>query len=201
MGLPASRGAAEPPPVAAGPAVGARRWSLATEPVTAEGGLLALAVSPGGALAAGDARGLLLPSEGSGWRRIPLRGAVRDLAFAADGALWVASDEGLFRFAGDRLGARPPAPGEAARAVRRVASRGALVVVATHDGVHWSRDGRRFARVEGSFGEAEPPRSDEADGGEAPPSVYGIALAPPAAPGDAALLWISAVCLFPCLSS
>ncbi|MEB2344816.1 MAG: hypothetical protein OZ948_08750 [Deltaproteobacteria bacterium] len=193
LALPAS--AAGPPPVAAGPAAGARRWSLAAEPVAAEGGLLALATAPGGALAAGDARGLLLPAApgpGSGWVRIPLRGAVHDLAFAADGALWVASEEGLFRFAGERLAARPPAPGEAARAVLRVASRGRLLAVATRDGVHWSRDGQRFARVEGSFGEAEPPRPDEAEAGEAPPSVHGIALAPPEAPGDAALLWIAA---------
>jgi len=175
--------------VAAGPADRERRWSLAAEPVPAEGGLFALAVGPTGA-AAGDARGLLLRGA-AGWRRIALRGAVRDLAFAPDGALWVASDEGLFRFWGDRLAAHPPAPGDAARAVLRVAVRGAVVAVATREGVHWSRDGRGFARVEGSFGDAETAADDDDESSEAP-SIHGLALAAPTEPGAAATLWIAA---------
>jgi hypothetical protein len=181
------------PPVAAGPAQPGRRWTLAAEPVAAEGGLLALAVGPGGAAAAGDARGLLVRG-GGGWRRIALRGAVRDLAWAPDGALWVASDEGLFRFAGDRLAARVPAPGDAARAALRVAARGDVVAVATQDGVHWSGDGgRAFARVEGPFGgEAAGDDDEEADlEGDAPP-VAGLALGPPPDARSAATLWIAA---------
>jgi hypothetical protein len=181
-------------PGPAGPEEG-WRWSLAEEPVAAEGGLLALAAGPGGALAAGDARGLLLgpASPGAGWRRLPLRGAVRDLAFAPDGALWVASDEGLFRFTGDRLAARPPAPGDAARAALRVVVGAGALAVATRDGVHWSRDGERFARVEGGFGDAET--SAEADDDEQeeaadPPSVHGLALAADAR--GRPTLWIAA---------
>src|SRR5690606_32325820 len=88
---PAARAEREPPPVGAAPAANALHWSLAERPVPAEGGLLALAIGPGGARAAGDARGLLLagPAPDATWRRIPLRGAVHDLAFAPDGALWV----------------------------------------------------------------------------------------------------------------
>src|SRR5690606_17113226 len=125
---PAARAEREPPPVSAAPAEDALDWSLAERPVPAQGGLLALAVGPGGARAAGDARGLLLagPGPDATWRRIPLRGAVHDLAFAPDGALWVASEEGLFRFAGERLAARPPAPGDAARAALRVALHGGI---------------------------------------------------------------------------
>jgi hypothetical protein len=195
---PAARAEREPPPVGAAPAANALHWSLAERPVPAEGGLLALAIGPGGARAAGDARGLLLagPAPDATWRRIPLRGAVHDLAFAPDGALWVASDEGLFRFAGERLAARPPAPGDAARAALRVALRGATVAVVTREGVHWSRDGHRFARVEGSFGDPELARAeDEAAGAEEEASAWpvaGIALAPPLAPDAAATLWIAA---------
>lgn len=211
--LPARPGeTAGPPAVAAGPAAASRRWSLAPQPVAAEGGLLALAVGPGGTAAAGDARGLLLRA-GGGWRRIALRGAVRDLAYAPDGALWVASEEGLFRLSGDRLAAHPPAPGESARAVLRVVSGPGLVAVATREGVHWSRDGRTFARVEGGFGalaspgdEAGGPTTDAGerggdglprdDGGSpgdaAPTPVRGLALGPPPDGASVATLWIAA---------
>lgn len=203
---PLAAAAGDPPPVSAGPAPAERRWTLAAEPVPAEGGLLALAVGPGGRAAAGDARGLLLragaggapagaPDPAGGWRRIPLRGAVHDLAFAPDGALWVASDEGLFRLAGDRLAAHPPAPGDAARVALRVVVDAGAIAVATRDGVHWSRDGRSWARVEGSFGDADTTGGeageDDPDPVEAAP-VAGLALAPPVEPTGAATLWIAA---------
>lgn len=216
--IPEAPRGADPPPVAAAPAREAPgwRWLLAEEPVPAAGGLLALATGPDGAAAAGDARGLLVRVGDEGWQRIPLRGPVRDLAYAPDGALWVASDEGLFRFAGDRLAAHPPAPGDAARAALRVAVRPGALAVATQDGVHWSRDGRRFARVEGAFGgsagaEEEDPEAaiaDDPDAGPDPdaepaqdrgaapagarPPVHGLALGPPVDAGSVATLWIAA---------
>lgn len=209
----AAAAGADPPPVDAAPARGAppgRAWSLAPDPVAADGGLRAVAVGPAGAVAAGDARGLLVRLDGA-WRRIPLRGAVSDVAFAPDGALWIASDEGLFRLAADpaaaaagwRLVAHPVAPGDAARVVVRVAARAGALAVATQDGVYWSRDGRRFARVEGGFAEGDADADEEdasfdADGGERAPSaapaatppVSGLALA--SAPDGAATLWIAA---------
>src|SRR5690606_34401029 len=159
VALPTPAAGADPPPVGAAPARGApasRAWALAPEPVAADGGLRALAVGPAGAAAAGDARGLLVRVDDGGWRRSPLRGAVSDLAFAPDGVLWVASDEGLFRLAAERgsswrLVAHPVAPGDAARTVVRVAAAARALAAATQEGVYWSRDGQRFARVEGSF--------------------------------------------------
>jgi len=189
---PAAGAGAGPPPVTAGPALPGRRWLVAPEPVAAEGGLLALAAGRDGAAAAGDARGLLVRGAAGGWRRIALRGAVRDVAFAPDGALWVASDEGLFRLAGDRLTAHPPAPGDPARAALRVVAGAGAIAVATHDGVHWSRDGRSFARVDGSFGDAEAASDGDAEESDDPPAVHGLALAPAAGGGGVATLWIAA---------
>ena len=128
-------------------------WQLDPVPLHSDGAS-AVAMAPDGRWAVGDARGVLVRSRGGSWQRFGLHGGVRDLAFAPDGALWVASDQGLLRFDGERVEARDPAPGEASGGVLRLAISGPLLAVSTEGGVHWSRDGRRFERVDGPLGEA-----------------------------------------------
>ena len=144
-------------PVAAGGtaeigAGAASSWRFDGPPMD-ESGALAVATSGDGRQAAGDGRGVWLRAAGGAFRRLDLRGAVRDLAFAPDGALWIASDQGLARFAGGRLAFEVPAPGDENRDVRRVAATAEAVAVVTAGGVFWSRDGVRFARVDFAFGE------------------------------------------------
>jgi len=124
------------------------RWQRASLPAR---GLAVTAVAadpPSGRLAAGDEGGVWLRGPGRSWRRAARLEAVADLAFAADGALWIASVVGLWRLGPDgRLEERTPAAGESARRAARVATRGAFVAVATEAGAFASRGGRRFARV------------------------------------------------------
>jgi hypothetical protein len=167
--------------VSAAPPGPGRRWLVEPVPV-AEGGALALAASADGRIALGDARGILLCRPGA-WQRLPLRGGVRDLAFApagapgiASGALWIASGEGLLRLAGRRLETHPPAPGDPARSALRVAVGVRSLAVATEGGVFWSRHGRRFDRVEGALGD----------------ETSGLALQEPRDPEAPPTLWIAA---------
>jgi hypothetical protein len=143
---------------------------------------------------------------------------VRDLAFAPDESLWIASDEGLYRLAGQRLETPVPAAGDEARRVLRVTPGARAIAVATEDGVFWSRDGRRFARVEGSFGTLGGSAADDADEAAEPPPEFaeafgedglpaaasasaeasepvfgmGLALTEPADPAAPSVLWIAA---------
>jgi hypothetical protein len=128
------------------------RWRFDSPPMN-ESGALAVAVSADAREAVGDGRGVWLRESGGDFRRLDLRGAVRDLAFAPDGALWIASDQGLARFADGRLVFAVPAPGDENRDVRRVAAIEQAIAVVTAGGVFWSRDGVRFARVEAATGE------------------------------------------------
>jgi hypothetical protein len=159
----------------AGSARGAPGLVWHTEPLpAAAGGANAVAVGAGGRWASGGERGFQIREAGGAWRRFATRGAVRDLAFGPDGALWVASDAGLLRLSGERLVRVRFAPGEAPRRVARVAVGEGAVSAATEAGLFWSRDGQTWHRVDGSFG-ASP--------------VNGIAFAPGDAGGD---LWIAA---------
>jgi hypothetical protein len=165
-------------PVAAAAAVesgatGASSWRLAA-PAADEAGATAVAASADARWAMGDGRGVRVRDAAGAWRQLDLRGAVRDLAFAPDGALWIASAEGLWCFARGRLALRTPAPGDEDRDVLRVAVTEHVVAVATAGGVYWSRDGVRFARVEAAFGESP---------------VAGLALE--AGAGAATQLWIA----------
>jgi hypothetical protein len=128
-------------------------WRLAAPPAD-EAGATAVAVSADARWAMGDGRGVRLRDAAGAWRQLELRGAVRDLAFAPDGALWIASAEGLWCSAGGRLALRTPAPGDEDRDSLRVAVTAHAVAVATAGGVYWSRDGVRFARVEAALGES-----------------------------------------------
>ncbi len=82
------------------------------------------------------------------WRRWPSVGAVNDLHFDADGALWIASERGLWRLAGEsRLENRSPAPGEIARRVHRIRSLAGLWVAASDAGAFVSANGVAWRRI------------------------------------------------------
>jgi hypothetical protein len=148
------------------------RWHRVAAGIDSDGAT-AVALEPGGnRLAIGDARGVLIgratPVERSGqptrqtgesgrpgfersFRRMLQRGPVRDLAFAADGSLLVATDDGGYRM--DREGRHTRlalGPG-AARAVTRIAIRGGVSAVATGNGVFVSRDATTWHRLAGAM--------------------------------------------------
>ncbi len=127
-------------------------WRLVSPPVD-EAGATAVAASADARWALGGGRGVWLREATVDWRRLDLRGAVRDLAFAPAGSLWIASSEGLLCFDGEHVSLRTPAPGDEARDALRVAVSADAIAVATVGGVYWSRDGVRFARVEAALGE------------------------------------------------
>jgi hypothetical protein len=131
----------------------ASSWRL-DSPAVDESGATAVAASANARWALGDGRGVSVRDAAGAWRRLDLRGAVRDLAFAPTGALWIASSVGSFRFDGERVSLRTPAPGDEVRDALRVATAADAVAVATTGGVYWSRDGARFARVAAALGES-----------------------------------------------
>ncbi|MCX5737661.1 MAG: hypothetical protein NTZ61_04050, partial [Proteobacteria bacterium] len=110
-------------------------WRLVSPPVD-ESGATAIAVSADARWALGDGRGVWLRDAAGAWRRLDLRGAVRDLAFAPAGSLWIASSQGLLCFEGERLSLRTPAPGDEDRDALRVAVTADAVAVATAGGVY-----------------------------------------------------------------
>jgi hypothetical protein len=128
-------------------------WRLAPF-ASDETGTRAVAIAEDGRAAAGDGRGVWLADAAGRARRIDLAGAVRDLAFASDGALWIASEAGLHVWRDERLSLRTPTPGDLARDAARLATDGALVAVATAAGIFFSDDGARFDRIEVPLGES-----------------------------------------------
>jgi hypothetical protein len=147
-------------------------WDLAPL-ATDEGGVRAVAIARDGRIAAGGGRGTWIGTSRSDLRRIDLSGETRDLAFAEDGALWIANETGLYRFAGQRVLLHAPAPGDLARDVRRVATHAMSVAAVTAAGVYAADDGIRFARIDVPVGES---------------GASAVAIGPGAA-GDA--LWIA----------
>lgn len=129
------------PPIAGLPgaalAAGAEaRWRAVPLPGNPDA-LTALAAAEGDRLAVGDARAAWLRDGGGARVRGLRRGAVRDLLFRPGGVLWVATEDGLFRLGPDgEVRDRSPAPGAAARSVRRLAARDRLLAAATDAGVH-----------------------------------------------------------------
>jgi len=102
-----------------------------------------------GRVAAGGEDGVWLAEDGAPARRAVARGPVRDLAFDAEGALWIAGDEGLYRLGRDgRLADRTPGPGETVRQVRRIAAEPGLLVCGTAGGLFASRDGAVWIRLD-----------------------------------------------------
>jgi hypothetical protein len=124
-------------------------WSRVAAP-SEEGAIRAVAASRG-RVAFGDTRGVSLREADGGWTRRRLRAAVRDLAFGPDGTLWAATERGLVRIEPDGGSFdASPAPGEAARDVRRVAVGPGGLAVATAAGVFWSPDGVVWRRMHGA---------------------------------------------------
>ncbi|MDG2334131.1 MAG: hypothetical protein P8Q97_07905 [Myxococcota bacterium] len=121
----------------------------------AEGPLLAVTVDPSGSrVAVADAQGALVgtwtdPSVGpGGWRRVARVGGIRDLHFDGDGALWIASLQGLWHWnPAGRLEERSPGPGEAARRIVRVISSGELRVAVGAGGAFLSTGGGGWRRL------------------------------------------------------
>lgn len=106
--------------------------------------------APSATLAAGDERGVVLRRGDAAPRRVRTRGSVRDLLFDAQGTLWAATDDGLWRIdAEGRLEDRSPQAGEEARRVLRVSALGESLAVATGGGVYWTVGGDRWERVDG----------------------------------------------------
>ncbi len=82
-------------------------------------------------------------------RRWSALGAVFDLDYAPDGALWVASSQGLWRIdAEGRVEVRNPAAGEDARWVEHVRAVEGLVVAGTRAGAYVSARGVRWSALD-----------------------------------------------------
>ncbi len=167
----------------------------------AEGPLLAVTADPSGSrVAVADAQGALLgkwtdPSAGpGGWRRVARVRGIRDLHFDGDGALWIASLEGLWHLdAAGRLEERSPGPGEAARRIARVISSGELRVAVGAGGAFLSAGGGAWEHLLeglplGGFHAAGLARQSVA--GQSVAGVAGVE----GAPGDAHrwVLWLLA---------
>lgn len=139
-----------------------RGWSWRTVDLPATDGVGPVALDAGGTrLALGDEAGLSIrsfdaeasaPVGDAGWRRTALPGAVADLAFAPDGVLWAATQQGLWRVEPDgRRSEASPGPGDDARRVHRVIAVASLVLAATDAGLYASRDGRTWWRATDGF--------------------------------------------------
>ncbi len=114
------------------------------------GGALALDAVRG-RLAVGDARGVWLREADGRVRRALGSGPVHDLAFAAEGALFAATERGLYEIGLDgRVLRRPLGPGAAGRA-RRVVPTPIGVFVATSDGILAAPSGAAFRPLDGAL--------------------------------------------------
>ena len=136
----------------------------------------AVARGPGERWATGGERGVAVRDGAGVWRRLPLGSPVRDLSFAADASLWIATAGGLWQLAPESQHPieRTPARGEAARPATRVLAAAGWVALAAGEGVFWSRSGESWGRIDAAPG-AFP--------------AAGLALQP--IPGGSARLWIA----------
>lgn len=130
--------------------------------------ITALAMDPTrGQVAVGGADGVSLLRDGELEKRLSRVGAVTDLAFAADGTLWIGTSRRLWSYAPDgRLVQQYPGQGEEARFVRRVSSLRTSTLVTTDAGAYvrtrqrsWRRLGADLPRARG--GAVALRRSDE----------------------------------------
>jgi hypothetical protein len=132
------------------------RWRRLALP-NADAPTTAVAVDRDGLrLAVGDREGVLVRAlgpegeldQGARWSRRITAGAVTDLAFASDGALWIATLRGLWRLDESlRLEDRSPAPGDAPRLVHRVLEARGVWVAATEAGAYVSHDGVAWRHI------------------------------------------------------
>ncbi len=111
--------------------------------------LVAVAVHPDGRLAAADAGGVWMRgADTSSWRRVTLRGPLRDVAWSQDGSLWAAGEQGVWRLpvSADPVSEHPGA-GERDRFVTRLASAGPWLAAAGEAGVFVRRGRTPWQRV------------------------------------------------------
>jgi hypothetical protein len=100
-------------------------------------------------VAVGTRSSVWLAARGEPARRALRAGEVRDLAFGPGGALWVASERGLFSFADGVATPHALGPGASGRATRLAWIGGALAV-GTENGLWLGEPGGGFARVDGA---------------------------------------------------
>jgi hypothetical protein len=112
-------------------------------------GVTALALDATGArIALGTRSSVWLASRGEVAQRALRVGEVRDLAFAADGALWVASERGVFELSRNAATPHTLGPGASGRATR-LAWLGAALLAGSEDGLALRPPGGAFARANG----------------------------------------------------
>ncbi|HEU4428945.1 MAG TPA: hypothetical protein VFT98_09335 [Myxococcota bacterium] len=113
------------------------------------GAVAVVADGEGARVAVGTASSVWVGAAGAPAARALRVGVVRDLAFGPEGALWVASDRGVFSW--DGAGARPHAlgPGASGRATRLLWL-GDELIAGAEDGIALRPPGGAFARVNGA---------------------------------------------------
>jgi hypothetical protein len=100
-------------------------------------------------IAVGTSSSVWVAAPGEVAQRALRVGAVRDLAFEPGGALWVASERGLFELAGTAATPHAIGPGASGRATRLLWLGGSLLV-GSEDGLAFRAPGGAFTRVDGS---------------------------------------------------
>jgi hypothetical protein len=103
-------------------------------------------------VAVGTRSSVWLAARGEPAQRALRAGEVRDLAFGADGALWVASDRGVFSFADGVATPHALGPGASGRATR-LAWLGRVLAVGSEDGLALRAPDAGFVRVNGALPE------------------------------------------------
>jgi hypothetical protein len=139
-------------------------------------GVSALAVDPaGGRVALGTHSGVWLAPRGEIARRALRVGEVRDLAFAPNGELWVASVRGLTSFDGAVATPHALGPGASGRGTR-LAWVGTALLAGSEDGLALRTPGGPFQRVDGAVPEG-PVRALAALGAGRALAIVGDAIA------------------------
>jgi hypothetical protein len=113
-------------------------------------GALAVAVDPrGGAVAVGTHASVWLAKPGEPARRVLRKGEVRDLLFAPDGALWAATEQGLFELRAESERPHALGPGAGGRPTRLLRS-GKWLLVGTEAGLVGGALGGPLAPLDGA---------------------------------------------------
>jgi hypothetical protein len=139
-------------------------------------GVTALAVEPsGGRVALGTHSSVWLAARGEAAKRVLRVGAVRDLVFAPDGALWVASERGVTSFADGVATPHALGPGASGRATRLAWVENTLLV-GSEDGLALRTPGGAFASIDGAVPEG-PVRAIVALGSRRALAIVGESIA------------------------
>ena len=120
-------------------------WQAAPEPA---GAVVALAYEPGtGRLAVADRGAVWVGVSGASLAPVQRARGVRELAFAPDGGLWIAGDEGLRRWREGRA-SEAAAPWARGAAVHRIRPVGSQWLAAGSDGLHLLGPGGEWTRLD-----------------------------------------------------